>query len=64
MLNVLQGLYRACRASKSEVDFGCLEVKSYENTINTSITLKKSTSHKKYKMKPSENHKNPNCNLL
>lgn len=64
MLNVLQGFYRACRASKSEVDFGCLEVKSYENTINTSITLKKSTSHKKYKMKPSENHKNPHCNLL
>lgn len=59
MLKVLQGFYRACHGSKSEVDFGRLEVKSYENIINTSIALKKSTSHKKYKIKPMKTTKIP-----
>lgn len=54
MLKVLQGFYRACHLSKSEADFGCLAVKSYENTINTTIALKKSTNHKKYKIKPTK----------
>lgn len=63
MLKVLQGFYRACHLSKSEADFGHLAVKFYENYCKHHRHPKKSTNHKKYKIKPNKSHKNPHSNL-